>query len=195
MREIALAAAAKGVNVIDTPVSGGRAGAEAGTLTMMTAAPATVFRDCQDILSAVGRTIIHVGEEIGMGQTVKAALQALIGTIFAGTYESLVLAAKSGVKGEIFHQVVSATGASCGIFNGSAEAIMDRRFRDTGSQITTMYKDLGITMAAAKEHGVPLFTTSAAYELFRAGITMFPDEDNQCVAKVLERIAGTEVTS
>jgi 3-hydroxyisobutyrate dehydrogenase-like beta-hydroxyacid dehydrogenase len=194
MRDVAISLAAVGVHVIDSPVSGGRAGAEAGTLTMMAATPGTVLERQRDVLDAVGREIIHVGEEPGMGQTVKAALQALIGAIFAGTYESLVLAAKSGVSGTVFQRVVQSTGASCGIFDGSAKAIMERRFTGTGSQITTMYKDLGITMDAAKEHGVALFATSAAHELFKAGIAMFPEEDNQCVAKVLEQIAGTKVT-
>lgn len=194
MKEIAQSLAERDIRVIDSPVSGGRAGAEAGTLTMMAAAPKAVFDQHRDVLNAVGREIIHVGEEIGMGQTVKASLQALIGTIFAGTYESLVLAAKSGVKGEVFHRVVSTTGASCGIFDGSAKAVMDRRFKGTGSQITTMNKDLGITMDAAKRHGVAMFAASAAHELFQAGIGLFPDEDNQCVAKFLEQIAGTEVT-
>ena len=57
----------------------------------------------------------------------------------------------------------------------------------------TMYKDLGITMAMAKENGVAMFTASAAFELFQAGISLFPDEDNWSIVKLLEQIAGTEV--
>ena len=52
---------------------------------------------------------------------------------------------------------------------------------------------MGISLAAGKEQGVPLFAASAACELFQAGISMFPGEDNQCVAKFLEQIAGAEV--
>ncbi len=70
---------------------------------------------------------------------------------------------------------------------------MDRKFKGTGSQITTMYKDLGITMGLARENGAAMFTTSAAYELFQAGISRFPDEDNWSIVKMLEEIAGTEV--
>ena len=70
---------------------------------------------------------------------------------------------------------------------------MDRKFKGTGSQIKTMHKDLGITMAMAKENGAAMFTTSAAYELFQSGITMFPEEDNWSIVKLLEQIAGTEV--
>ena len=65
---------------------------------------------------------------------------------------------------------------------------------DTGSRITTMYKDLGISMNMARETGAAMFVTSAAFELFQSGISMFPDEDNWSVVKLLEQIAGTEVT-
>ena len=57
-----------------------------------------------------------------------------------------------------------------------------------------MYKDLGISMNMARETGTAMFTTGAAYELFQSGISMFPNEDNWSVVKLLEQIAGTEVT-
>lgn len=179
--------------LIDAPVSGGRAGAEAGTLTLMAAGPRSAFEQQQEVLQAVGKRIFHVGERPGMGQTVKASLQALMGSMFAASYESLVLAAKAGVDPEVFRQVVAGTGAGCGVFEGSAQAIIARRFNDTGSQITTMHKDLGICLAAGREHGAALFMAATAQQLFQAGITRFPGEDNQCVAKVLEQIAGVEV--
>ncbi len=71
---------------------------------------------------------------------------------------------------------------------------MDREFVGTGSHIGTMYKDLSISMALGKEAGVPLFTTAAAFELFRAGMSKFPNEDNWSIVKLLEDIADTEVT-
>jgi len=193
VREVAEAVSEKGVSMIDTPVSGGKAGAEAGTLTMMAAAKREVFDANQDVLRAVGERIFHVGEEIGMGQTVKAALQAFIGASFTAIFESLVLGAKAGVRGETLFEVFSASGVGSPLFRNCAQLIMDRRFKNTGSHIGTMYKDLSISMAMAKENGVAMFTTSAAYELFQAGISLFPDEDNWSIVKLLEQIAGTEV--
>ncbi len=193
MRDAAAAISDKGVNVIDSPVSGGKSGADSGTLTMMTAAKKAVFDSQQDVLHAVGEKIFHVGEEPGIGQTVKAALQALIGTSFAGIFESLVLGAKAGVKGETMFEVFGASGVSSPLFLNCAKLIMERKFENTGSRIATMYKDLGISMAMGKETGVPLFTTSAAHQLFQAGISRFPKEDNWACVKVLEEIAGTKV--
>lgn len=183
----------KGMNLIDTPVSGGKSGAENGTLTMMAAAKKEVFEDCKPVLEAVGQNINHVGEEIGMGQTVKAALQALIGASFTAIFESLVLGVKAGVKAETLYDVFSTSAVGSPLFKNAAKLIMERRFKGTGSHIGTMYKDLGISMNMAKEVGAAMFTASAAYELFRSGMSMFPDEDNWSIVKLLEQIAGTEV--
>ena len=182
-----------GINLIDSPVSGGKSGADNGTLTLMTAAKNKVFNDCKNVLEAVGQNIFHVSEEIGIGQTVKAALQAFIGASFTAIFESLVLGVKAGVKAETLYEVFGASGVSSPLFKNSARLIIDRKFKGTGSHIGTMYKDLGISMNMAKENGVAMFTASAAYELFRAGISLFPDEDNWSIVKLLEQIAGTEV--
>ncbi len=194
VREVAKAILGKGIDLIDTPVSGGKSGAEAGTLTMMAAAKKEVFDANQDVLQAVGKKIFHVGEEIGTGQTVKAALQAFIGTSFAAIFESLVLGTKAGVKGETLFEVFGASGVGSPLFRDCAQLIMDRQFENTGSHIGTMYKDLGISMAMAKENGVAMFTASAAFELFQSGLSLFPDGDNWSIVKLLEQIADTKVT-
>ncbi len=182
-----------GIGLIDSPVSGGKPGAENGTLTLMAAGQKEVFENCKPLLEAVGKDIYHVGEEIGLGQKVKASLQALIGASFTAIFESLVLGVKAGVKAEVLYQVFSTSGVSSKLFENAASLILDRQFKDTGSHIGTMYKDLGITMNMAKENGVAMFTTAAAFELFRSGMSLFPEEDNWSIVKLLEQIAGTEV--
>jgi 3-hydroxyisobutyrate dehydrogenase-like beta-hydroxyacid dehydrogenase len=193
-RAAAQALEGTGINIIDTPVSGGKSGADNGTLTLMAAAPKAVFEENLTVLNAVGEKIFHVGEEAGMGQTVKASLQAFIGASFTAIFESLVLGSKSGVSGQVLYDVFSASGVGSPLFRNCAELIMDRRFENTGSHIGTMYKDLGISMNLAREKGVSMFTAAAAYELFQAGISMFPEGDNWSIVKLLEQIAGTEVT-
>lgn len=183
----------EGIVMLDSPVSGGMDGAHNGTLTLMTAGKKSVFNDCIKILEAVSSNIFHVGEEIGEGQTVKASLQAFIGASFTAIFESLVLGSKAGIKGQTLYDVFSASGVGSPLFKNCASLIMDRKFKNTGSHISTMYKDLGISLDMAKKNGVPLFTAGAAYELFQAGISMFPDEDNWSIVKLLEQISGTEV--
>ena len=183
----------EGVAMLDSPVSGGMDGAHNGTLTLMTAGKNSVFNDCIKILEAVSSNIFHVGEEIGEGQTVKASLQAFIGASFTAIFESLVLGSKAGIKGQTLYDVFSGSAVGSPLFKNCAGLIMDRKFNNTGSHISTMYKDLGISLDMAKKNGVPLFTAGAAYELFQAGISMFPDEDNWSIVKLLEQISGTEV--
>lgn len=193
VKDLELPLQKKGIKLIDSPVAGGKSGADNGTLTLMTAAKKADFNECKNILEAVGENIFHVSEEIGIGQTVKASLQAFIGASFTAIFESLVLGVKAGVKAETLYEVFGASGVSSPLFKNCARLIIDRKFKGTGSHIGTMYKDLGISMNMAKENGVAMFTASAAYELFRSGISLFPDEDNWAIVKLLEQIAGIEV--
>ncbi len=182
-----------GLHLIDTPVSGGRPGAHGGTLTLMAAGTDDAMAYANDALEAVSGTIHRVGTEIGMGQTVKACLQSLIGSIFTGAYEATALAAKAGVPGQVLHDVFSTSAAGCGITNASVSTVMNRTFEKTGSHINTMHKDLTIALDMAMELGVPLFTASTAMQLFQAGRTRHPDGDNQAVAKITEEIVGAEL--
>ena len=125
-----------------------------------------------------------------MGQTVKACLQSLIGSIFSATFEASVLAAKAGVSGEVLYNVFSTSSAGCGVANSALENIIDRKFAGTGSHINTMYKDLTISMDLARELGVPLFTAATAMQLFQAGKTKHPDGDNWVVTRLIEDIVG-----
>ena len=81
---------------------------------------------CEPAMQGGLSTIHHVGEEAGMGQTVKACLQTLIGSIFSATFEASVLAAKAGVSGEVLHKVFSTSGAGCGVMSTALENIIDQ---------------------------------------------------------------------
>ena len=194
IRDIAKGLEGSEINMIDTPVSGGFPGAQSGTLTMMAAATKEVMADCRPVMEAVSSNIHHVGEEAGMGQTVKACLQSLIGSIFTATFEASALAAKAGVDGQVLYDVVSTSSAGSGISNNALEKIIDRKFVGTGSHISTMYKDLTISMDMARELGVPLFTAGAAMQLFQAGKTKHPEGDNWVVTRVIEDIIGAELS-
>jgi 3-hydroxyisobutyrate dehydrogenase-like beta-hydroxyacid dehydrogenase len=190
--EIAELVTAKGIHIVDAPVSGGAPGAAAGTLTMMVSAPKETFKASKPVLEAVGRDIYHVGEEVGMGQTVKSALAVLIGTTYAGIFEALTLAVKAGVKPETLRDVVSTSVVGNFLFRDTTENILTRNFRGQ-SNIGTMYKDLSLAKNMANDFGVPLFAASAAFELFQAGKAVNPEEDNWTIIKILENIAGIEI--
>lgn len=182
-----------GIHLIDTPVSGGFPGAQAGTLTMMAAAPDAVLDAFADVMGAVSATIWRVGTEPGQGQTVKACLQSLLGAMFSATCEAAAMAAKAGISGEAFYNVVANSSGGCGVTTSALGNIIDRKFEGTGSHIATMHKDLTISMAVGQELGAPLFTAAAAMQVFQAGKTRYPDGDNWVTTRIFEEIVGAEL--
>ena len=190
-RQLARGLDGTGLLVVDSPVSGGRPGADGGTLTLMAAGSDDALRAARPAMDAISATIHRVGTDIGMGQTVKACLQSLIGSIFTGAFEATALAAKSGVDGQVLFDVFSTSAAGCGITNAAVGNVINGTFEKTGSHINTMHKDLTISLDLAMDMGVPLFTASTAMQLFQAGRTRHPDGDNQVVAKISEEIIGT----
>jgi 3-hydroxyisobutyrate dehydrogenase-like beta-hydroxyacid dehydrogenase len=83
--------------------------------------------------------------------------------------------------------------AGSALFKDTAKHILEREFKGAGACIRTMHKDLGITLSMARDCGVPMFTTSSAYQLFEAGHSAHPEEDNWTIIKILEDIVGVEV--
>ena len=192
-REIGAAMEGSGIHLIDTPVSGGYPGAQSGTLTMMAASEDPVLDKFAPVMQAVSATIHRVGPKPGDGQVVKACLQSLIGAIFGATFEAASLAAKAGVSGEVIHKVFSSSSAGSGITNNALEKIIDRQFEGTGSHISTMHKDLTISLNMAEEMGVPLFMAATAMQIFHAGKTKYPEGDNWVCTRVMEEIVGAEL--
>ena len=191
--EIGAAMQGSGIDLIDTPVSGGFPGAQGGTLTMMASAPDDVMARARPVLEAVSASIHHVGTKVGDGQTVKACLQSLIGSVFSATFEAAALAAKAGVSGDVLYNVFSTSGAGSGIVNNALQKIIDREFEGTGSHINTMHKDLTISLNLAENLGVPMHTAAAAMQIFHAGRSKYPNGDNWVCTRVIEDIIGAEL--
>ena len=191
--EIGAAMQGSGIDFIDTPVSGGFPGAQGGTLTMMASAPDDVMARARPVLEAVSASIHHVGTKAGDGQTVKACLQSLIGSVFSATFEAAALAAKAGVSGDVLYNVFSTSGAGSGIVNNALQKIIDREFEGTGSHINTMHKDLTISLNLAENLGVPMHTAAAAMQIFHAGRSKYPNGDNWVCTRVIEDIIGAEL--
>ena len=192
-REIHTELQSSGVHLIDSPVSGGFSGAQSGTLTMMAAAASDVLDKYATIMEAVSSTIHRVGTRAGDGQVMKSCLQTLIGSIYGATFEAATLAAKAGVSGQALYDVLSTSGAGCGVVDGALENIIDRKFEGTGSGIGTMHKDLTISLNMAEKLGVPLLMASTAMQIFHQGKSKYPEGDNWVCTRVMEEIVGAEL--
>jgi 3-hydroxyisobutyrate dehydrogenase-like beta-hydroxyacid dehydrogenase len=182
-----------GVHLLDCAVSGGKEGAVNANLTFMVSGQKDIFERCDTLLRAMGEKIYYVGEKAGMAQVVKSCHQALLAAVYTATFEAMVLGAKAGVAPEVIQEVISGSLAGSGGFMRASTFLMERRFKDSGSRIDTLYKDLGVIMEMSRGLGVPMITVNAAHELFIAGNAKFPGEDNWCVGKIIEEIAGIEV--
>ena len=185
--------APKGIAVLDSPVSGGKGGADAGTLTLMVSGSPHVLAAHRDVLEAIGSKIYHVGNEIGQGQVVKACLQAMIGTCFEALFEAMVLGAKAGVDAELLATVINSSFVASNLTSSTTPRILERKFTNGGAHIGTMHKDFSISLDMARELGVPMPAASVAMQMFQAGITAIPDGDNWCIVQLLEKLAATEV--
>lgn len=181
--------AERGINFIDSPVSGGVIGAEKGTLVMMAACPDAVFEDCKDVLLTVGSNTYHVGKEAGMGQTVKAAVQLLVSIHVAATGEAMVMSQKAGVDPEMLTEIVSKSVGTSYQFELKAPAIMQRDFTTKGA-LDIQIKDLDICLKMGRDLGVPLYLSSICRELYITAESMgYGREDLCAVAKVYENVA------
>jgi 3-hydroxyisobutyrate dehydrogenase len=192
-RRIADRLRARGVAFIDAPVSGGKRGAEEGTLTIMCGGDATTVERVRPVLSAFGKNIVHCGE-VGAGDMVKAVNQALLGIHIWATGEGLATLAKAGVDTRIALDVINtSSGRSNTSMNLFPERVLSRAFPRT-FRLALLDKDLRIAAEMAREVGVPAPLTQLASELFRAARAELGEEaDHVEAVRVIERTSGVEI--
>jgi 3-hydroxyisobutyrate dehydrogenase len=162
---IAKRVTATGRGFVDAPVSGGTAGATAGTLTIMAAAPKATFEAAKPVLQAFGDKIFHVGEEPGQGAVVKTVNQLLCGVHIAVAAEAFSLAEKVGVDPKVMLDILSGTAASSWMLKDRGPRMMQDDPEVT-SAVDIFVKDLGIVLEAGRETKVPLPLAALSHQLF-----------------------------
>ncbi len=165
---------AHGFDVVDAPVSGGIAAANAGTLTFMVGGSAAGFAAAQPILAEMGKTVIHAGSA-GAGQAAKICNNMLLGATMVATCEAFVLAQKLGLDAQVFYDISSkSSGQSWSMTSycpvaGPVPAAPSNRDFEGGFQAALMLKDLKLAVAAAQsvDAAVPMGANAAAlYQAF-----------------------------
>jgi 3-hydroxyisobutyrate dehydrogenase len=190
-RKIAEKLKEKKCHMLDAPVSGGEQGAIDGTLSIMVGGDAAIFERCRPVLEAMGKNIIHVGSN-GMGQTVKLMNQILVAGTLNAVVEALVFGMKNCVDLEKAIDAVKGGAAGSWQLSNLAPRIIRRDFRP-GFKVGLMKKDLKLVMEAAESSGTPLPVTGLVYQMFSdLQAAAGGESGTQALAKVLERLAGTE---
>ncbi|MEU6700254.1 2-hydroxy-3-oxopropionate reductase [Pseudonocardia sp. NPDC046786] len=151
-RDLAERAAARGLRMIDAPVSGGQAGAENATLSIMVGGAADDVGAARPLLDAVGRTVVHVGP-IGSGQTVKAANQLIVAGNIALLAEALVFLQAHGADLPAAVEVLGGGLAGSAVLTQKAQKMLDADYAP-GFRIDLHHKDMGIIADAARAAGV-----------------------------------------
>jgi len=108
-KSLAEIAKAHGVSMMDCPVSGGTAGAKAGTLTIMAGGSDELFEKYKPGFEAFGKKVVHVGKNIGDGQAIKAINQLLVGVHMCATAEAFTIAKKAGLDLQLVYDTICAS--------------------------------------------------------------------------------------
>ena len=164
-RRVAAALAAKGVSMLDAPVSGGDVGARAGTLAIMVGGEAATFERCLPVLEAMGKTVVHVGPS-GAGQVVKLCNQVAGGLHLLAMAEAIALARAAGVAPEKMLEVVGAGAAGSWMLSNLAPRAVRGDFAP-GFMVDLMQKDLGLVLETAAKEALPLPGTALVQQMLR----------------------------
>lgn len=190
---VAEALAAKRIAFVDSPVSGGVAGARAGTLAVMTACEPAEFERVRPILAVIGKPF-HVGARPGLGQMMKLVNNLLSGAALAVTCEAMLLGVKAGLDPDIMIDVVNVgSGRNSATQDKFPKSILPRRF-DAGFATRLMYKDLKLCLEEAEALGLTLWVASAVRERWlQTASEIGPDEDFTTIMRCIEGSTGIEV--
>ena len=170
-RDVAASAAAKGLAMVDAPVSGGVAGAQTGTLTFMVGGPDAAFARARPILEAMGKTIVHAGGS-GNGQAAKICNNMILGVSMIAVSEAFLLAAKLGLDTQRLFDIASKSSGQCWSMTsycpvpGPVPTSPANRDYQAGFTAAMMLKDLKLAQDAARTAQAVTPLGAAAAELY-----------------------------
>lgn len=191
-RTLAARAAAAGISWLDAPVSGGEAGAIAGTLTIMVGGEAAAFERALPVFRAMGKRVTHIGPS-GHGQLTKLCNQVLVAINLLGASEALVFAAKAGLDLNKVHAALSGGAANSWVFEHLGRKMLNRDLKPA-FKVSLQQKDLRLVSEAAREICAPVIGADLVQQLLRVlEARGWGDAGTQALVTVLEELAGTKV--
>lgn len=181
---------AAGFLMLDSPVSGGKAGAQGGTMTVMAAGSDAAFAKAQPVLEAISTKIWRLGSTPGVGSTVKMVNQLLAGVHIATAAEALALGIRAGADPKALFEVISSSAGSSWMWQNRIPHVLDGD--DTPqSAVNIFVKDLGIVLDQARALTFPLPLAAAAHQLFLAAAAHGEGmKDDVFVIRVWQALTG-----
>ncbi len=179
-----------GLLMLDAPVSGGRAGAEAGTMTVMGSGTPAAFERAKPVLDAIAGTVFRLGDQAGIGSTVKMVNQLLAGVHIAAAAEALALGIRAGADPRTLYEVISASAGSSWMWQNRVPHILAGDDQPL-SAANIFVKDLGIVLDQARALSFPLPLASCAHQLFLATAAAgHGGKDDSSVIRVWQALTG-----
>lgn len=176
---------ARGCSFVDAPVSGGVAGAEAGTLAIMVGATAAEFARATAVLSCMGRPTL-VGP-VGSGQVAKLCNQLIVGATLHIVAEALLLAQAAGADPKAVRQAMRGGFAESKILDVHGQRMLDRNFVP-GGQVKSQLKDLRNVLVAAADAGVVLPVAALVTDTYASLGEAYASADQSAVLLALEKL-------
>jgi 2-hydroxy-3-oxopropionate reductase len=194
VKKVEEAMAARGVTVVDCPISGGPAGARGGTLSVMVSGDSAAIERVRPLISLWGSTLTVAGDKPGAAQVLKLTNNILFAVSLAATSEAFVMGAKGGLDPEV---MVNAINAGSGR-NGATQTViptvvLDRSF-DYGAALHILMKDIDLAIAQGEELGVPMWVCETARLVYKHAIFQGSvDDDISTLVHHVERSASFEI--
>ena len=193
-QQIAAACAAKGVDFLDAPVSGGEPKAIEGTLAIMVGGSEEVFRKAEPLLKCMGSSVTLTGP-VGAGNTTKLANQIMVACNIAAMGEALALATRCGLNPEVVVNAIKGGLAGSAVLNAKAPMLIARNFKP-GFKIRLHQKDLRNALQTAETNRVFLPITALVQQMLSSLIADGKGElDHSAIATFVEEASHIEVKS
>lgn len=194
VKEIEQAMAARGVTVVDCPISGGPPGAREGTLSVMVSGDPAAVERVRPMISLWGRTLTVAGDKPGAAQVLKLTNNILSAVALAATAEAFVMGAKGGLDPEVMLAAINAgSGRNSATESKFPAAVLTRSF-DYGAEMHILMKDIDLAIAQGEELGVPMWVCQAARLVYRHAMQKgAAKEDLTAIVKYVERDARFEI--
>jgi len=190
-RHMAAQLLARGIDMLDAPVSGGEVGAINATLSIMVGGKPEVFARVKPVFEAMGKNIVHVGDN-GAGQVAKACNQIVVAVSIEGVAEALTFARKNGVDPAKVRDALMGGFAGSRILEVHGKRMLDNDYTP-GFKTKLHQKDINIVMQTAKELGLSLPGAALVMQHLNALMgTGDAELDSAAVMKVIERESGME---
>jgi 2-hydroxy-3-oxopropionate reductase len=189
--EVELVCSTKGVSLIDAPISGGVAGAKAGTLTTMISGNPALVDELLPVFKLWGPTVVNAGIKPGAAQIMKLTNNILFAVSLVATSEAMTLAARGGISEEaMLHVLNNSTGRSFSSMVLFPNDVLPRTF-DFGATLEILVKDVDLAIEQGEDLGVPMWVCQAARLVLKHGV--FQGRSQQDLSRTIEIIeSGTQ---